>query len=167
MSRIPYPLWAALVPLLAGTLSITVVAVSERVGWPAAAAVSWRNSAEAAAAGDPVFLQRALWRGENPLLAYDIRPELISTSVLRATTLEAAVWSRQVEMIQLLDRRGFIVDRATRRALTCLAADLKVDDIVEYLIGSVDDRQSAEEPCEPAAALRRVQARTTDPDGAQ
>jgi hypothetical protein len=95
--------------------------------------------------------------GERPDQVYQLRPEVISSTVRRATTTEAAVWSRQVDMIALLDREGAIGPE-DRDALRCLAVDLDAEDIVEYLS---KDSSSA---CTPSQAYDRVLARTPPHD---
>ncbi|HEY6362010.1 MAG TPA: hypothetical protein VIX63_12935, partial [Vicinamibacterales bacterium] len=113
------------------------------------------NSAEAAGMASAVHVIRFLRMGEDPNRVYPLRPEIISSSVLRATTLEAAVWSRQPALIQLLDREGAIVGADRRRALACLAADLGVEDVADYL--APEDTAF----CEPGKAFEAVLARTS------
>jgi hypothetical protein len=111
------------------------------------------NSAEAASLGNVADVVRFLAFGDNPARIYPVRPQFISSSVPYATTLEAAMWSRSLEVVKLLDERGAIVGDGSRHALACLAADLDLPDIVAYLAGSTAPA------CEPGAALRRVTAR--------
>jgi hypothetical protein len=146
---------ALLAPLCITTATLAWVAVNERVGATAFAGTVPRNSAEAAALGNPGAVLRFLQAGENPHDVHPLRASVISAEVLRATTLEAAMWSREVTMIRLLDREGAITDDAERRALACLAADLGVDDVVMFL--------APEGPghCEPGAAAAAVVARTS------
>jgi hypothetical protein len=152
---------ALLVPLCIATVGIVWVAAGERVGAAPFAGLVPRNSAEAAALGSAGDLLRLLRRGEDPHGVYTVRPDVMSSAILRATTLEAAMWSRQREMIQLLDREGAIDGDRERRALACLAADLRIEDVVEYLAPEgVGD-------CEPGQALERVVARTSRTGGEQ
>jgi hypothetical protein len=141
-------------PIVAAFALVTAVAVGERVGVAPLAGLVPTNSAEAAGMASAVHVARFLQSGADPNHVHPIRGEIISSSVLRATTLEAAMWSRQVELIRLLDRQGAI-SRADRHGLACLAADLEIDDIVEYLSpeGVAD--------CAPGQALERVLARTS------
>ena len=150
---------ALLVPLCIATVGIVWVAAGERAGAEPFAGLVPRNSAEAAGLGRAGDLLRFLRLGEDPHGVYEVRPEVLSSAILRVTTIEAAMWSRQLEMIQLLDRLGAIDTGRERSALTCLAADLKVDDVVEYLApkGAGD--------CQPGEALDRVAARTRDAGG--
>src|SRR5262245_8811051 len=64
------------------------------------------NIAEAAAQGSAAEVVRRVRQGEDPRGVRALRPESISSSVLRASALEAAVWSREVELVELLDRLG-------------------------------------------------------------
>jgi len=144
---------ALLVPLCAATAGIVLVAVGERVGSAPFAGLASQNSAEAAGLARAGDMLRFLRNGEDPRHVYTVRPEIISSAVRRATTLEAAMWSRQLELVQLLDRQGTF-DQGERAALACLAVDLRIDDIVEYLApGGIAH-------CEPGKALERVAARS-------
>jgi hypothetical protein len=92
--------------------------------------------------------------GEDPFRVYGLHPDAISSVVLFATPMEAAVWSRQLLMIQLLDREGAIQDAAHRREIACLAADQEIGDMVEYL------SPGGPPECVPREAYERVLART-------
>lgn len=70
---------------------------------------------------------------EDPNRVWPVRGELISSSITRVTGLEAAVWSRRRELVEMLDRRGVIVDAETKQHLICLASDIGALDLVEYL----------------------------------
>jgi hypothetical protein len=143
-------------PVVAATAGVFVTAAGERVRPSAFAQYRPHNSAEAAALGNAAEVVRLLRLSGDPTRVYPVRPEIIAESVQRATTLEAAMWSRRVQMIRLLDAEGAIVDSATRGELACLASDLDLPDVVEYLTsGTARD-------CVPEAALKRVFARTPD-----
>jgi hypothetical protein len=147
---------ALIVPVCLVTAGVAWVGLGETVGARPFAGLTPMNSAEAAALGRAADLLRFLRAGEDPRRVYRIHRDVISPAVLRATTLEAAVWSRQAALIELLDTEGAIQGDEERRAVACLAADLDVDDVVEYLapLGVTH--------CEPGRALERVLARTTD-----
>jgi hypothetical protein len=144
---------ALLVPICAATAGMLRVALGERAGLATFEDLAPRNSAEAAGWGRAGDVLRFLRSGEDLRREYAVRPEVISSAVRRATTLEASIWSRQLELVQLLDQVA-VFDAEERASLACLAADLKVDDVVEYLapdgIGY----------CEPGRALERVLARS-------
>ena len=144
------------IPCVAATLIILAVSVAERSGASFLHAPVPANLAEAAATGRADDVVRRLRAGEEPHHVYALRPEAISSTVLRATTMEAAMWSRQVRMIELLDREGAI--RSDERlALTCLASDLDASDIVDYL------SNGAPPTCTRSEAYDRVLARTPQP----
>jgi hypothetical protein len=144
---------ALLAPLCAATATVMLVALAERAGASPFAGIVPRNSAEAAGWGRAGDMLRYLRHGEDPRQIQAVRPEIISSAVPRATTLEASLWSRQLELVQLLDR-AVAFDDAERAELACLAADLEIDDVVEYLApGGVGH-------CEPGKALERVIARS-------
>lgn len=147
---------ALIVPLCLVSAGVAAVGLGEAVGITPFAGLTPHNSAEAAALGRAADLLRFLRAGEDPRRVYRIHRDIISSAVLQATTLEAAMWSRQVALINLLDTEGAIEGDEVRRALACLAADLDVKDVVEYLapFGATH--------CEPGRALEGVFARTTD-----
>jgi hypothetical protein len=146
---------ALLAPVGVAAIGVLTVAAGERAGAAPFAGVIPRNSAEAAGLGRASELLRFLRQGQDPRAVYPVRPEILSSAILRATTVEAAMWSRQLEMIDLLEREGAIAGTDERRALACLAADLKIDDVVEHL---APDGVSG---CESGQALARVTARTS------
>jgi hypothetical protein len=116
------------------------------------------NSAEAAAAGDAARALRFLRMGDDPTRIHVIRPEVISARVQRATTVEAAMWSGHAEMVRALDREGAIVDPDQRRELACLALDLDMPEVADYL--------APERTCVKGAAVARIVARSK-PEAAQ
>lgn len=133
----------------AGTLWI---AAGEWRGRNDLGAPPFRNSAEAAAAGDAPTALRFLRMGDNPSRIHPIRSDIISSRIRNATTLEAALWSGHIEMIRVLDREGAIVDGDQRRELACLALDLDLPDVANYL--------APERTCVRGAALERIIARS-------
>jgi hypothetical protein len=145
---------AVTLPLVAATALVLVFAVSEMAGEAPFTYSRPRNIAEAAGMGIGAEVLRRLKAGEDPQRLFDVRRTLISSEITRVTALEAATWSRRVEMVRMLDRRRLIDDPATRRHLTCLAADIEAADIVALL----GPEHAAS--CEPGAAVRRVAARS-------
>jgi hypothetical protein len=122
----------ALPPLLA-FLVLGAVAIAERAGGTLFAVAPPANIAEASALGRADLVFRYLRDGSDPLRIYPVAAHVISTAVRRVSAIEAAVWSRQVEMIQLLESTGALRDPATRRHVACLASDLDAEDLVDYL----------------------------------
>jgi hypothetical protein len=110
------------------------------------------NIAEAAGLGLESEVLRFLRRGSDPLRIYPVRPEIISSSVRRVSVSEAALWSRRLKLVRLLDREGAL-PRAERARLACLATGLGTEDIVRYLaprgVGN----------CDPEAAYAVIEAR--------
>jgi hypothetical protein len=132
---------------------VLTVAAAERAGFRLLAPPAPRNSAEAAAVGDAASTLQLLAR-ERPGIVHRLRPGLLSDGIAAATTVEAAVWSRQLELIEVLDDRSLVTaDPGGRMALACLAVDVDAEEIALYLAG-------AEPACEPGAALSRMRARS-------
>jgi hypothetical protein len=146
---------ALTLPLTAAAMMLVLVAAGEQLGATPFTGMVPANSAEAAGMGSAVHVIRFLRMGEEPDRVYPVRPEIISSAVLKATTLEAAIWSRQIELVQLLDREGAIVGAQRRRELACLAADLRVEDVAEYL------SPEGVAYCDAGKAFGRVLARTS------
>jgi len=146
---------ALAVPLAITAIGLGAIALSERVGATLLDGRAPANLAEAGASARADLVIRFLRAGEDPARVYPVHQDVISSAVLEATALEAAIWSRQLEIVELLDREGAIPhDGGTRRSLACLALDLGVDDVAEYLAAA----DAA--PCMPEQALQAVMART-------
>jgi hypothetical protein len=120
-------------PAVVATLMIVAFSGLELFGHTPFAVGPFRNVAEAAGMGAASEVLRLLGNGEDPNRVLPIRGEIISSTVRQASALEAAIWSRRRELVELLDRRGAIVDAPTRQHLACLAVDLEARDIVEFL----------------------------------
>jgi hypothetical protein len=116
-----------------------------------------RNIAEAAGLGSASELLRLLGEGADPAAVMPIRADVISASVRQASALEAAVWSRRVELVALLDSRVWI-QPDQRHGLVCLARDLGADDVAERLSGG------KAHDCVPNQVLQSIQARPPLPE---
>ena len=149
---------ALLIPLALVGGWLLFVSIAERAGVAAGLAALPRNSAEAAAMGMAAEVVRFLRAGEDPHQVYAVRPQIISSAVRHATTLEAAMWSRQLELIELLEREGALT-AADRRPLACLAGDLGLEDVAEHL----GDEGAA--PCVDGEGMDAVLARSSRPPG--
>jgi hypothetical protein len=145
---------AAALPAAVVTLGLLVFAARELSGTTPLSDGPPRNIAEAAGGGRDSEVLRFLRAGQDPSRVWPMRREVISSTVLRATALEAAVWSRREPLIEVLDGRGLIADMETRRHLICLASDLSIGDIATYL------SRGAPPACEPGKALELVKARS-------
>jgi hypothetical protein len=139
-------------PAAAVAAATLLIAAGELQGRNDLGAPPFRNSAEAAAAGDAPAALRFLRMGDNPSRIHPIRSDIISSRIRYATTLEAAMWSRHIEMIHVLDREGAIVDADERRQLACLAQDLDLPEVANYL--------APEQRCVRGAAVERIMARS-------
>ena len=149
-------LLAAAAPVCLVTLAVIVFVVFELSGRTLGSEGPMRNLAEAAAMGSVSEVVRFLQAGEDPRRLVEVRPFAISSSIRRVTGLEAAVWRRSAELIQLLDRTGAIGTGDTRRRLTCLAADLRVEETVKYL---APDGASW---CVPGQTVAEIEARSRE-----
>jgi hypothetical protein len=149
--------FAVAAPVVLTTLGILVFSALELRGRTPLSYGPMRNIAEAAALGHASEVLRLLAAGQDPNRVWTVRRDMISSTITEVTALEAAVWSRREQMIELLDREGAIVGQDARRHLACLAADLPnpVEEIVEYL-----SPEHTEGNCVPGEALARVVERS-------
>jgi hypothetical protein len=146
---------ALVAPLAIAMAVLLAVAVGEGAGGHPFGGLAPQNLGEAAGLGLAPDVIRFLGRGDDPRRVYAIRREVISSAVLKATALEASMWSRQLELVELLERQHALDDEGDRRGLACLARDLDIDDVVEHLApGGVSY-------CEKGQAFARVLARTS------
>lgn len=120
-------------PVVLATLAVITFTALELLGRTPSSIGPVRNIAEAAASGTASEVLRLLGSGEDPNRVWPVRRDIISSTATRVTALEAAMWSRRAQMVELLDRQGAIVDEQTRHHVTCLASDLLAQEIVEYL----------------------------------
>jgi hypothetical protein len=144
---------AGALPAIVMTLVVLAYAGSEVRG---VAPFSWgrpRNIAEAAGMGNSAEVLRMLQVGADPAQVLPVRPEIISSAITQVTAYEAAIYSRRVQLVRLLDRQ-VPISAASRQELACLARDVDVDDIVEFLAPA--DANG----CEPGAARQRIAERS-------
>jgi hypothetical protein len=157
-TRVSAPvLIAAAGPVVLATLGVMVFVVCEMLGQTLSSAGPTRNLAEAAAIGNVSEVARFLHAGEDPNRIVEVRPYAVSSSIRRVTGLEAAVWHRSARLMKFFDQAGAIGHDEARRRLACLAADLRVDEIVEYL--SPDGASS----CVPGEVVADIEARSREP----
>ena len=116
--------------------------------WPPVA----QSLSEAAAVGD---VGEVLWQvqtGADPNARFPVRAGLISDAALTVTPLEAAVWGRDAEMLELLIAHGAIVDRPMRITLRCINQERGDDARIAALL-PVDGTPSAT-ACDTAVRTR-------------
>jgi hypothetical protein len=141
-------------PPLAGTLLLVFFALAEMSGRTPLSYQAPANIAEAAGMAMESEVLRFLREGQDPTAVFDIRPDIISSSVTRVTALEAAIWSRRVRLIGMLEREGAIRSDDSRQHLVCLAADIRADELVRRLA------PQGAAGCEEGGARRFIEARS-------
>lgn len=144
---------AAAAPAVAGTFLILAFIGVEMAG-SSLSSIRLANIAEAAGLGLGGEVLRRATLGEDPRRVQYVRPQIISSAITHVNALEAAVLARKVELVRMLDRRGFIDREESRRGLACLAADIAAADVAEYLTREDDPA------CEPGAARRILTMRS-------
>jgi hypothetical protein len=143
-----------LFPVVLAVVIVLVFSAAEIAGYTQFSYEPPRNLAEAAGMGIASEALRYLRDGSDPNEVVFVRPDIISSEVTRVTALEAAIWSRRVQLVRMLDREGAIADTAVRQHLACLAKDLAVADIVSYLA------PAGLSQCAPGETSRSVAARS-------
>ena len=141
-------------PIVFATIVLGWIPVAERVD-PDTDDRRPLNIAEAAGEGNAAEVVRRLRLGEDPNRVYPVRPHIIPLPVTMTTAVEAAVWSRRVGLMDLLEREGVILGGRSRTELACLAGDVGADEIAAYL------SKGQLPACEPEAALARIVARSS------
>lgn len=144
----------AAAPAVLATVAVLVFAIRELSGKTPFSYGLPINVAEAAGSGQVSEVLRLLRAGWDPTQIWPLRPEIISSTVTRATALEAAIWGGRRPLVELLDRRGFIRDAGARHHLACLAKDIGSEEVVAYL------SPGGAPSCEPGAAFAVVKARS-------
>ncbi len=147
----------AAVPIAVVTLGVLRFAVYESAGETPWSLGPPRNIAEAAGLGVGSEILRMLREGQDPHRVWPVRREVISSTITRVTAIEAAVWSRKAQVIELLDREGVLADPSARQRVFCLSRDLPVDEISDYLT-----KAGPLAPCTPGQVLESVLARSRD-----
>jgi hypothetical protein len=136
---------------VAGALLLFFV-VSDVAGHTPFVYTAPRNMAEAAALGMAADVLRSLRGGGDPTAVQTVGPEIISSNVTRVTTVEAAIWGRELALVRMLDREGAIRGD-DRRRLACVARAIRSTEIAEYLSPHGGDT------CDPEATLAAIEAR--------
>lgn len=153
------PLVALAVPPVLAVLALGATAAFESRGVRLFGDFEPANLAEAAAIGRAADVLRFLAADPDPTRVFEVRPFFISSGVTRvissgvtqATAIEAAVWSRQPALVELLE--GTLVSGAEgRRHVACLATDLGVADVARHLVPEGAS-------CVPGAALAAITQR--------
>lgn len=147
-------LWLAALPPAVATAGIVMFSLSEFAGQTPLSIGPPVNVAEAAGLASGADVLRLLRAGHDPQEIVAIRPEIISSTVTRASAFEAAVWGRSAQLIELLDREGALADPGQRHHVLCLARDVGVDEIIEYLA------KTDSAACDDGRTLAAVLART-------
>jgi hypothetical protein len=141
-------------PPAAAIAVVTAFAVAEWRGYTPVSYQPPSNFAEAAGMGIGSEAMRFLREGADPNEVANVRPDIISSEITRVTGLEAAIWSRRVELVRMLDREGAIQGAAVRHHLACLATHLRVQDVLVYLA------PTGLSNCNPDETFRAIRARS-------
>src|SRR5690349_5075811 len=96
---------ATLAPVVVASCAIVRFIAAETAGLDPLSYGYPRNIAEAAGLGSGADALHLASEGDSPLRIHPVRPEIISPAVRFASGFEAAVWSRRVQLVQLLDER--------------------------------------------------------------
>jgi hypothetical protein len=155
--RVPDTATAAVLVALPNAVAVAIVLVFVAAELIGATPFSYRppaNLAEAAGMGIASEVLRYLRQGEEPGQVMPVRPDIISSEVTQVTALEAAIWSRRVQVVRLFERQGALSDPSARQHVACLSAYLRADEILEDL---APDGLAG---CDPAGTFEAIKARS-------
>ena len=144
---------AALAPMTAAMVVTALFVLMEVGGSTPFSYQAPSNIAEAAGMGLGSEVLRFLRAGADPNRVYPVRPDIISSSIPQATALEAAVWSRRVELVRMLDREGALPEGPERERLACVASAIQIEAIETYLA------PQGLLACDEAATVEVIEAR--------
>jgi hypothetical protein len=144
----------AAAPALAGTILAAAFAVAELRGSPPFMYPAPRNIAEAAGMGLDAEMLRMLRAGQDPTRPLPVGAHVISPEFTQVSALEAAVWSRRVRVVRLLEREGFLNGHAAKQHIACVAAAVRAREIVRYLF------PEGLAGCDPDGAVALIQSRS-------
>jgi hypothetical protein len=131
----PWFLVVALVgPALAWLVGAAIVLLASLAGYRALAAPADFTLSEAAALRDGAEVLRQIGAGRDPSARAVVRPGVLSDPEYLITPLEAATAARHTEVVQLLLRRGAVLNDANMVVLFCLAQDTKATGILSILM---------------------------------
>jgi hypothetical protein len=120
-----------LAPMLVAMAFLLVFTVGELIGVHPFSYQAPSNLAEAAGMGSMPEVLRFIRQGADSTRVENVRPDIISSEITKVTAPEAAIWSRRVQLVRLMEREGAFGTEADRPHLACLARALQVDEIVD------------------------------------
>ena len=116
---------------IAGVAAIVLLAIA--TGYRPFASPSDLTLSEAAALRDGLEITRLIRLGANPNARASVRRDIIRSTPLELTPLEAAVAIRRADVMALLVREGARIDVASYPVLQCLAEFQKAGEVIDYL----------------------------------
>ena len=140
-------------PMLVAMAFLLLFTVGELIGVRPFSYQAPSNLAEAAGMGSMPEVLRFIRQGADSTRVEKVRPDIISSEITKVTAPEAAIWSRRVQMVRLMEREGAFGREADRPHLACLARALRVAEIVDYL----KFPEAAE--CDPDQTIAQIVAR--------
>ena len=142
-----------LAPMLAAMVFLLVFTAGELIGVRPFSYQAPSNLAEAAGMGSMPEVLRFIRQGADATRVESVRPDIISSEITKVTAPEAAIWSRRVQLVRLMEREGAFGGETDRPHLACLARALRVAEIVEYLT------PSGTAACDPDQTIAKIVAR--------
>jgi len=138
------PMWCvatppAIVAILFALSGLAALVAGRPLIWPQtdltlAEAVGLRDQGEAV---------RLIMSGADPNRRYAVRNVFREDETLAMSPLEAAVITREVYMMELVEDYGGVIDARNGAVLQCLARALDVEDVRQFVI-----ERSREIPCD-------------------
>jgi hypothetical protein len=147
--------WMLALPAVIVTAFTLSVVLGERAGFEPLSYGRPISLAEAAARANLSELARLSASGADSHRVYPMRSSYTDFGISAATLAEAAVLSKNVAVVQYVERFGLPDDADSRASLLCLSRDIGADDVTKYLAAHIADSR-----CAPGAAIGALRART-------
>jgi hypothetical protein len=112
---------------IASVIALTLAAVDRHPMWPHQSL----SLAEAAGVRDEAEVTRLVEDGADPNARYPVRPGVVFDVGMRLTPLEAAVASRDPEMVERLLALGTVMDTTLWTYLRCIADNRRVGPMLD------------------------------------
>lgn len=120
-------------PLIWIAAAAVLVTIALATGYRPFSAPDDLTLSEAAALRDELEITRQIRDGADPNRRTSVRADLVRSTPLELTPLEAAVAIRRADVMELLVAQGARIDGDNYPVLRCLAEAQDADEVIDYL----------------------------------
>jgi hypothetical protein len=123
-------------PLMFGVV-VAVLMVGSVAGWNPLWPENAATLSESVALRDMPNTLALISQGHDPNATYDVRDELLTSRRVQVTPLQAAVSTREPDVVDILLANGARLDETTGPVLICLARKVNAPDVETQLAARV------------------------------